>query len=421
MNERFENHTAPTVAAADRERRSEALTLSDRVRSLRLPDQPARSSSGGGWFPWLLCLVLAGLSGYLGYRLSAAEDQSRADDSLANLTVGQSNAVEVSRGRLALSAGGYVVPVRRVQVSPKVGGEVLDLTLLDQNGKPVLDASGKPCELMEGMVVKKDWVIARLDPAKYEFEFRRCEALAAQAKADWDKMKAGNRKEEILQAKAALEETERMRDQLRDEAGRQRRSRMASSAEDQVKTESKLSQAEFKVEQLRQSFELMREGYRAEDKQRAEATYQLAEAQRDSAKYDRDNTRVVAPVDGIILKKYAEVGSTVRPEAYSNGLSASLCDMADLKQLEVDVDISERDLVQVFQGQDCDVRTEAFPEKIYKGKVNRLWPEATRSKASVSVRVRILVPDDETILRPEMRARVVFLAREKEKTATKSK
>jgi hypothetical protein len=52
--------------------------------------------------------------------------------------------------------------------------------------------------------------------------------------------------------------------------------------------------------------------------------------------------------------------------------------------------------------------------------VSRLMPEANRSKASVSVRVRIEVPDDDTLLRPEMRARVKFFAPEEKKTPGKT-
>src|SRR5581483_9846783 len=156
---------------------------------------------------------------------------------------------------------------------------------------------------------------------------------------------------------------------------------------------SRLLQAKHKVEQLTQVHNMMEAGSRKEDREKAKAAYLLACAQRDSAKYDLDNTEVRAPISGRILKKQAEVGNTVRPEAFSNGLSASLCEMADVRDLEVDVDVSERDLEQVYPGQKCEIRTEAFPNKVYPGHVSRLMPEAIRSKASVSVRVHIDIPE----------------------------
>ena len=406
---------APTAPVA--EKRPSPLSLSDRVRSLKLPDQPKQARSQGSWFPWLLCLLLGGISGYLGYRAYTTEPAAKTDDaSLTKSSDPDAKAPELLPGQVALNAGGYVVPIRRVQIAPKVGGEVIEL--LKINGR----------ELQEGDFVKKGQWLARLDRSKYEFEYQRMKALEAQAEADLKKLEAGGREEEKKQtnlawqeAAEALKENEENRDLLKDEANRLRRSRQASSAEELVRVESRLVQAELKVQQvklkmqqLEQVRDIMKRG-REEDILRAKATLAHAVAQRDNAKYDLDMTEVVAPVTGIILKKNAEVGNTVRPEAFSNGLSASLCEMADLKELEVDVDISERDLTSVYRGQKCEVRTEAFPEKVYQGVVSRLWPEANRSKASVSARVRIDIPDNDVLLRPEMRARVAFLAKEKDK------
>lgn len=369
-------------------------SLADRVRSLRLPDRTsAPAPPRRARLPWVLCLLLAALSGYLAYRASGLRPSPEPAVRPAAVAAEERDPVVAPAGRVALEAGGYVIPVHRVQVSPKVGGEVVEL-FID-----------------EGQYVKKGQRLAKLDPAKYEFEYRRAVAQADQARAEYEKMKAGNRDAEKRQAAAALREAEQQRDQIRDQLERLRRARMAASPEELFRTERQLSAAEHKVEQLRQANQLMQEGFRKEEIEKARHTYLLAVAQRDSAKYDLDNTDVLAPVSGVILAKHAEVGNTVRPEAFSNGLSASLCDMADLRELEVDVDVSERDLVRVHKGQKCEIRTEAFPETAHRGYVARLMPEADKSKASVSVRVRIdPVPEDTTVLRPQMRARVAFLA-----------
>jgi multidrug resistance efflux pump len=252
--------------------------------------------------------------------------------------------------------------------------------------------------------------LARLDRTKYEFAYRWMKAAADQAEAEYRKLEAGNREEEKLQAAAALREAEHLRDQYKDEYLRLTRARSAHSAEELIRAESKLNQANFKVEQLRQMAKIMEDGARREDRDKAKAAWEHAAAQRDNAKYDLDSCDVVAPISGRILVKRAEVGNTVRPEAFSNGLSASLCEMADLRFLEVDVDVSERDLERVFVGQRCEIRTEAFPDRVYPGAVSRLMPEANRSKACVSVRVSINLPPDDRLVRPEMRARVSFLS-----------
>src|SRR5262249_22849032 len=83
--------------------------------------------------------------------------------------------------------------------------------------------------------------------------------------------------------------------------------------------------------------------------------------------------------------------------AFSNGLSASLCEMADLHVLEVDLSIAERDIAKLFKDQDCRIRAEAFPNRIYSGYVSRIMPMGDRSKSSVPVRVKVEFPLDKDV------------------------
>lgn len=369
------------------------LSLSDRVRSLRLPDQAARPPAPSR-LPWLLCLVLAGTCAYLGYRVANAP-QPTADDAPAptvtDATAGHGESAAPPVDSRGMTSGGFIVPVRRVQISPKVGGQAIKMFF------------------QENDFVKKGEVLAVIDPEKYQFAYDRMKAAADQARAEYEKMKNGWRDEEKAQAENSWREAMENRDQLRDELDRLRRARNAASAEDLVKGESRLLQAGLKARQLEEVFKMMTRGNREEDIAKAKAAWENAVAMRDDMKYDLDNTKVRAPIDGTILKKYAEEGNMVRPEAFSNGLSASLYDMADLKQLEVDIDVPERDIEAVHKGQRCEVWPEAFPKRVYGGYVSRLMPEAERSKASIYVRVRIEIPDDDDLLRPQMRARVRFL------------
>ena len=117
-----------------------------------------------------------------------------------------------------------------------------------------------------------------------------------------------------------------------------------------------------------------------------------------------------APIAGTILTKKAEEGNIVNPIAFN--VSASLCEMANLAELEVDMKIQERDIRHVFKGQKCRVHAEAYPERIYDGVVSRIMPIADRSQAAISVRVKVLnVPPQEegVYLKPEMGAVVSFL------------
>ena len=92
--------------------------------------------------------------------------------------------------------------------------------------------------------------------------------------------------------------------------------------------------------------------------------------------------------------------------------SYSLCEMADLADLEVDVSIQERDIAGVFLDQRCKIKTEAYEKREDEGYVSRLMPIADRSKGIISVRVKItsIKPEEQGVyLKPEMSALVTFL------------
>jgi HlyD family secretion protein len=91
--------------------------------------------------------------------------------------------------------------------------------------------------------------------------------------------------------------------------------------------------------------------------------------------------------------------------------SYSLCEMADLSNLEVDLNIQERDIKKIFQGQKCKLYAEAWRDRIYDGYVSRIMPAAVQSQGAVPVRVKISVPAEEegVYLKPNMGAVVTFL------------
>jgi RND family efflux transporter MFP subunit len=140
---------------------------------------------------------------------------------------------------------------------------------------------------------------------------------------------------------------------------------------------------------------------------KAEAT--LAEVELAKAKWVLDSTQVRSPITGTVLAKHVDKGNTVNPLSFT--LRGSICDIADLTKMEVEVQIQDRDFAKVFKGQKCKVVLHAFPETVYKGEVSRLWPVGDRAKGTIPVRVRLELPKDDARARPEMGARVVFLGK----------
>ncbi len=81
--------------------------------------------------------------------------------------------------------------------------------------------------------------------------------------------------------------------------------------------------------------------------------------------------------------------------------------MADLNDVQVELDISQDDFARLEPKQRGIVTADAFADRKYEGVIDEIAPEANRQKATVQVKVKILNPD--AYLRPEMNAKVAFL------------
>jgi multidrug resistance efflux pump len=373
--------------------RAQALTLRDKVKTLRLPSQVnAQRQRGGSRLPWALCFVFA-VSTLV---LALTHVSEPAPDKSKNLAPANAPSISgpvASGGDAVLESKGYIIPVHQIQVSPKVGGMVVKLNI------------------EEGQRVAKDFILAELETVDYLADRDRTKAQLDNARQRHAELKNGSRPEEIKQGQAELEEAEANLRQMKLDWERNQRLRSdALSRRDYEAAEAAFRAAEKKVEQKKQMYKLLVDGPRKERIDAAGAEVKQWEAELAKAQWRLDNCTVRAPVKGIILTKKAEEGNIVNPSAFSNGLSASLCEMADLSDLEVDLKIQERDVAKVFKGQRCKVRAEAFPDRVYEGVVSRLMPIADRAQAAVPVRVKISVPEPEegVYLKPEMGAVVSF-------------
>jgi RND family efflux transporter MFP subunit len=132
-----------------------------------------------------------------------------------------------------------------------------------------------------------------------------------------------------------------------------------------------------------------------------------ARAQVELADVNLQSTRVVAPFAGTVLRKDAEVGEIVAPSSAGGGLTrTAIVTMADLRTLEVEVDVNEAYIAQVHGGQTARITLDAYPDTSFSGSVRQVVPTADRQKATVLVKVSIL--DRDSRILPEMGAKVVF-------------
>jgi HlyD family secretion protein len=141
----------------------------------------------------------------------------------------------------------------------------------------------------------------------------------------------------------------------------------------------------------------------------AKAQVQIAQGQLALAETWLKWCRIESPLDGVVLKKYVDADELVIPQAFGgpNHPSTLLVALADLNDLQVEIDVNELDTPKVQLHQRCRIRPEAYRDKVYQGYVQKVSPEADRNKGTLQVKVHIENPDQ--FLVPELNARVDFL------------
>jgi len=265
----------------------------------------------------------------------------------------------------------------------------------------------------EGDRVQKGEALAQIEDIDYRAERDRVQAQLEAAQWALKELQRGFRKQEIEQAKAEREETKA---QLRKAEADYKRNaqlfqRNVIPKEDFDETYSQYVALRRRAERLQFAVELMEIGPRQERIEAARAQMKQAQAELRKAQWRLDNCTIRAPISGTILKKNAEEGNIVNPVAFN--ISFSLCEMANLADMEVELSIQERDVAKVFPKQKCEIRPLAYRQRTYQGYVSRLMPIADRAKGAIPVRVKISIPPEEegVYLKPEMGALVSFLGK----------
>ncbi len=404
MNERLDNNMTADSTGIESAKRSEPLSLSERVQSLRLPSQhPYKSSQGLLWFLGILCLLLALSTGVLGYQvLNRPESEpARAGDSSADgYSTGSSGMA--SSGNVVVESKGYIIPVHQIQVSPKVSGMIVKLFI------------------EEGKRVKKDEILAELEKVEYETDRNHAQAALDEAKQGLLEL-TQHRLKEIDQCKARWEEALVQRKQLEIDRSRSDRLRTGNALADRdfEQADSAYLAMLRREKALKVDYDFMIRGPRDNRIEAAQRRIRQLEEDLVKAQWRLDNCTIRAPISGTVLTKLAEEGNILNQ--LSLNLKGSICDIADLSDIEVDMSIQEREVARVFKGQRCRVRPEAFPDRVYDGYVSRLMPIADRAKGAVPVRVKVQVPKEEEgfYLKPDMGAVVSFFKKE-EPQATKN-
>jgi HlyD family secretion protein len=135
---------------------------------------------------------------------------------------------------------------------------------------------------------------------------------------------------------------------------------------------------------------------------------QLAErqAELEDSKVNLAHTDIRSPVDGIVLSRNINVGQTV---AASFQTPTLFLIAQDLRQMQVNSDVSEADIGLVAQGQLARFSVDAFPDRIFEGRVRQVRNAPISVQNVVTYDVVVDFDNTELLLRPGMTATLTII------------
>ena len=341
----------------------------------------------------LISIVVAAVVAFMPAGTSLADLGTKAREVGVTLVAREQPSAE----NVVLTAGGYIIPHRRIEVSSKISGRVERLLV------------------EKGDLVRRGQVLAYLDNREIRAQLEQARATKMAAEARLNEALTGSRPQEIQRAKAALEEAEATEKTTSFSLDRARSLHAAGLLPqqdlDNAQNAHDVAVAQAKV--AKENLELARLGTRQEQIDLARAQLAESAASVQWLEAQLENTIIRAPVDGTVLERLIEQGEMVTTGYVSSrGAKSAFCSIANLKDLEVELDINESDISRVHPGQECIVSPDSYPDHRYKAVVREIAPEANRQKATIQVKVSIQDPDE--YLRPETNAKVNFLEGKRE-------
>ncbi len=128
--------------------------------------------------------------------------------------------------------------------------------------------------------------------------------------------------------------------------------------------------------------------------------------------------RVVAPMSGVVIKKGVELGETVTSGVSSFNSGTVLFTVADLKSLIIRVNLNEVDIAKVHVGQPVRITLDAYPQKVFTGKVTFVAPSAELVEKIKVFKVEISLDELSDAYRTGMSANVEILGEKRDKAVS---
>ncbi|MCB0688901.1 MAG: biotin/lipoyl-binding protein [Saprospiraceae bacterium] len=265
--------------------------------------------------------------------------------------------VEVRTIKELVSASGKIFPEKEVIISSDVSGEVVSLLV------------------EEGDSVRIGDLLAKIDPEAYESSVERGRASVNNTKAQLaiSKANAENAKAQKAQTKAQYENAKRIYDRNKQlyEQGVLSQAEYESSLSDLQSMEANLVAADASLNSANENIKA------------SEFAVKSSEAGLKELQTSLKRTNIFAPVDGIISKLDIEEGERVVGTIQMTG--TEMMRIANLSIMEVQVDVSENDILRVSIRDTAEIEVDAYLDRKFLGVVTEIANSASSVGTSAAL------------------------------------
>ena len=259
----------------------------------------------------------------------------------------------------------------------------------------------KELKIQEGEKVKQGDTVMVIDTRTLQLQLKQQESGSEMSRSQLDLLRNGARKEDISMVESSLKQAQSNYDQAKNDL-----ERLQKLYQTQTITKKQYDDAVTRFNLMNDQLSSAKENYhkirnftRPEELKQAEAKLNQSIASADLIKKNINDSYIVSPLNGIVVKKYFEVGESVSP-------MSSLVKISDLTNVELYIYVTEIELGKVKLGQKAEVSVDAFKDKKFEGKVTYISPEAEftpkniqtkdeRTKLVFAVKIELPNPDFE--------------------------
>jgi HlyD family secretion protein len=233
------------------------------------------------------------------------------------------------------------------------------------------ELDGKLAQVLvdEGDKVKKGQVLAVLVNGDYAARVALAQADIRHREAEVERIANGNRGQEKRETIALVREAEAILANAKLERDR-RESMLARGAISRTEFDSadrEYNVAAARLTAVQERASLTDEGFRVEDRKRAEAELERAKAQLAEAEAMLAKTVIQSPIDGVVLRRKLRSGESVQA-----GADDPVVVLGDISKLRIRADVDETDVARIAVGQTAHVTAEAYGDRKFTGRVVRI-------------------------------------------------